>query len=255
MTGDSHDRLVESQFSSQAAAYVTSAVHATGEDLQQLAALVGGRRDARVLDLGCGAGHVSFCLAPYVREVVAYDLSPAMLQTVRGEAARRGLHNITTVEGPVERLSFANGAFDLVVSRYSAHHWSDFHAGLTEARRVLEGTGCAGFADVVTPDSPLLDTYLQAIELLRDPSHLRNYTEHEWRQALAAAGFAPGAATRRRLRLDFASWVARMATPQLHIAAIRSLQARMPAEVARHFAVEPDGSFTLDTLTLAVTPV
>jgi SAM-dependent methyltransferase len=255
MTEDRHDRLVESQFSPRAAAYVTSAVHAQGEDLQQLAELVGERPGARVLDLGCGAGHVSFHVAPRAREVVAYDLSPAMLETVRGEAARRGLRNITTIEGPVERLPFADGAFDVVVSRYSAHHWSDFRAGLREARRALSAKGRAGFADATTPGSPLLDTHLQAIELLRDPSHLRNYSEAEWRLALTAAGFAPGEATRRRLRLDFASWVARMATPKLHIEAIRSLQARMPAEVRRHFAVEPDGSFTLDTMTLAATPM
>jgi ubiquinone/menaquinone biosynthesis C-methylase UbiE len=252
---DRHGNLVESQFSSQAAAYVTSAVHAEGEDLAELARLAEGRPAARVLDLGCGAGHVSFRLAPLVREVVAYDLSPAMLAVVRDEAAKRGLANVATREGPVERLPFADGSFDLVVSRYSAHHWSDFAAGLREARRVLTADGRAGFADVVTPGSPLLDTHLQAIELLRDPSHLRNYTEAEWRAALEASGFRPGVMTRRRLRLDFAAWVARMNTPPVHVAAIRSLQVRMPAEVIRHFAVEPDGSFTLDTMTIAATPV
>ena len=255
MTADRHDSLVESQFSPQAAAYVTSAVHAEGDDLRELADLVRDRPDARVLDLGCGGGHVSFRLAPLVREVVAYDLSPAMLAVVTAEAAKRGLTNIATREGPVERLPFEDGSFDLVVSRYSAHHWSDFRAGLKEARRVVASGGRAGFADVVTPGSPLLDTHLQAIELLRDPSHLRNYTQEEWRQALAAAGFQPGTTTLRRLRLDFAAWVERMRTPGLHVEAIRSLQSRMPAEVIRHFAVETDGSFTLDTMTLAATPV
>lgn len=255
MTAERHDNLVASQFSPQAAAYVTSAVHAEGDDLRELADLVGERHDARVLDLGCGGGHVSFRLAPLVREVVAYDLSPAMLEVVRMEATRRGLPNIATREGPVEDLPFESGSFDFVVSRYSAHHWSDFRAGLREARRVVKAEGRAGFADVVTPGSPLLDTHLQAIELLRDPSHLRNYSEAEWRQALTEAGFTPGQPTRRRLRLDFKAWVERMRTPTLHVEAIRSLQARMPAEVVRHFAVEADGSFTLDTVTLAANPV
>lgn len=255
MAAERHDSLVENQFSPQAAAYVTSAVHAEGDDLPELADMVRGRSDARVLDLGCGGGHVSFRLAPLVREVVAYDLSPAMLAVVKAEAGKRGLSNIVTCEGPVENLPFDAGAFDMVVSRYSAHHWSDFRAGLREARRVVTGQGCAGFADVATPDSPLLDTHLQAIELLRDPSHLRNYTQDEWRQALTAAGFEPGTATLRRLRLDFTAWVERMRTPDVHVAAIRSLQTRMPEEVAHHFAVEADGSFTLDTMTLAATPI
>ena len=255
MTAENHDSLVETQFSTQASAYITSAVHAEGEDLHELAELLRGRPNARVLDLGCGAGHVSFRLAPHVREVVAYDLSPTMLDVVEREAVKRGLGNIVTRLGPVEHLPFENGVFDAVVSRYSAHHWSDFGAGLTEARRVLTTGGCAGFVDVVAPNAPLFDTHLQTMELLRDPSHLRNYKLDEWRQALRSAGFQPGPATLRRLRLDFTSWVGRMDTPPLLIEAIRALQARMPAEGLRHFAVEPDGSFTLDTMTIAAQPV
>lgn len=64
-----------------------------------------------------------------------------MLAVVESEATRRGLSNITTTRGPVERLPFANGSFDWVVSRDSAHHWSDLGVGLREARRFLERTG------------------------------------------------------------------------------------------------------------------
>lgn len=254
MTPENHDRLVKTQFSSQAAAYVTSAVHAEGEDLADLVERLRDRPQARVLDLGCGGGHVSFRLAPYVAEVVAYDLSPAMLAVVEREAATRGLANIATRQGPVERLPFEAGGFDAVVSRYSAHHWSDFAMALGEARRVLRPDGRAIFVDVVAPSAPLLDTHMQTMELLRDPSHLRNYKPEEWRQALRTAGLEPGRAVFRRLRLDFASWVGRMGTPALLIDAIRALQARMPAEVLRHFAVEADGSFTLDTMTIPAEP-
>ena len=254
MTAKRHDTLVESQFSAQATAYIASAVHAEGEDLADLVARLGERPRARVLDLGCGAGHVGFRLAPHVAEVVAYDLSPAMLAVVEREAAKRGLANIATRQGPVEHLPFETGAFDAVVSRYSAHHWSDLGAALSEARRVLRPGGCAVFIDVVAPSAPLLDTHLQTMELLRDPSHLRNYRPDEWRRALRAAGFQPSPAALRRLRLDFASWVGRMGTPALLIDAIRALQARMPAEVLRHFAVEADGSFTLDAMTMSAAP-
>src|SRR6185312_8172905 len=71
----SHEAVVGGQFGSRAAAYLTSAVHAQGRDLEALAALAHGRSEARVLDLGCGGGHVSFAVAPHVGEVVAYDLS------------------------------------------------------------------------------------------------------------------------------------------------------------------------------------
>jgi hypothetical protein len=61
--------------------------------------------------------------------------------------------------------------------------------------------------------------------------------------------------TRRRLRLDFASWVARMQTPDLHQQAIRSLQGYMSGDVTRHFEIDADGSFTLDTATIVAKPV
>lgn len=65
-----HDQVADA-FGSTAAAYLTSAVHATGADLQALADAVRATPDAAVLDLGCGAGHASFAAAPHVREVVA----------------------------------------------------------------------------------------------------------------------------------------------------------------------------------------
>jgi SAM-dependent methyltransferase len=250
----SHGSVVAGQFGPRAAAYVASAVHAQGEDLQQLAAMVKGSPQARVLDLGCGGGHVSFNAAPHVAEVVAYDLSEDMLAAVAATAAERGLANIRTERGRVEALPFADASFDFVLTRYSAHHWDDLGAALREARRVLTPGGRAGFADSASPGTPLIDTFVQAIELLRDPSHVRNYSIAEWKAALKAAGFAPGAVTERRLRLDFASWIARMRTPELHAQAIRSLQARMPEEVSRHFAVEPDGSFMLDTMVIEAAP-
>src|SRR5215471_4660240 len=83
-----HEALVGRQFGTRAAAYLSSAVHAQGADLESLAALVEEESRAQVLDLGCGAGHVSFAVAPRAKSVVAYDLSSDMLDVVAGGAAR-----------------------------------------------------------------------------------------------------------------------------------------------------------------------
>jgi SAM-dependent methyltransferase len=199
-----------------------------------------------VLDLGCGGGHVSYAVAPAVAEVTAYDLSAEMLAVVAKAAAARGLGNVVTRQGPAEALPFASASFDLVFSRMSAHHWRDFEAGLREAARVLRPGGKAGFVDVVSPGVAVLDTFLQAVELLRDTSHVRNRSRAEWEDATARSGFVAGAVRAYRLRLDFAAWVARMRTPPLLVDAIRALQAATSEAVRRHFAIEPDGSFTID---------
>jgi hypothetical protein len=122
-------------------------------------------------------------------------------------------------------------------------------------RRVSKPDGLALFMDVVSPGQPLLDTWLQTLELLRDPSHVRNASVDEWRSTLASVGFAVDDVASYRLRLEFGSWIARMRTPDVHVAAIRSLQRRAAAEVREHFAIEDDGSFTVDTALIVARPV
>jgi len=246
----SHGNLVAAKFGPRAAAYVASAVHAKGNDLDRIAVIVRGHPAARVLDLGCGGGHVSFYAAPHVREVVAYDMSCEMLDAAARVCRERGLPNVTPCQGAAEYLPFADAAFDFVVSRYSAHHWHNFQGALQQARRVLKKGGTAVFVDVVSPGSSfaLLDTYLQTVELLRDPSHVRDYSADEWWRALTQAGFMPGATVNGRLRLEFSAWVERIDTPGVHIQAIRSLQSNMAEDVVKYFEIEADGSFTVDTM-------
>lgn len=249
----SHDEVVQNQFGPRAAAYVQSAVHAVGEDLDALEAMVRRSAPSRALDLGSGGGHVAYRLALHARSVVALDLSPDMAATVARVARERGLPNIETRIGAAEDMAFEDEAFDFLASRFSAHHWRDFDAGLRGARRVLK-TGAPGlFIDVVSPGPAALDTHLQAVELLRDPSHVRDYTCPEWLAALTRAGFRVRSIEARRLRMDFPVWVARMQTPEALQAAIRSLQQAASSRTAGHFEIEPDGSFTLDTLQIEVT--
>lgn len=240
------ESIVERQFGPQAHAYVTSAVHASGPDLDRIAALAAQMRPVHALDLGAGGGHVSYRLSPHAGAVTAADLSADMITAVEAHAATLGLANIRGTVAPAEALPFAEGAFDFLACRMSAHHWRDFEAGLREARRVLAPGAPAIFIDVVAPGQAQADVHLQAVELLRDPSHVRDYSLTEWGAALGRAGFAVRSVTTRPLRMDFADWTARMRTPPAHVAAIRSLQAIASADVARRFALEEDGSFTIE---------
>lgn len=241
-----HDTNVTNQFGPRARAYVESAVHAQGADLARIAEVTAATRPARAIDLGCGGGHVTYAMAPHAGETVACDLSADMLAAVAETAIARGLAGVKTVRTSVETLPFDNARFDMLSCRFSAHHWQDVDAGLREGRRVLKPGAPAVFVDVVAPPAPLLDTHLQGVELLRDTSHVRDYSEAEWRLKLQAAGFSVKHVATWRLRMDFAVWIARMATPQPLATAIRMVQDSAPEEVRRHFAIEPDGSFMLD---------
>jgi ubiquinone/menaquinone biosynthesis C-methylase UbiE len=252
-----HDAQVAGAFGATAAAYLTSQVHASGADLERLAATfaadaaAGGH--AAVLDMGCGAGHASFAVAPHVREVVAYDLAPPMLATVAAAARERGLASIRTQQGAAEALPFAEASFDWAISRLSAHHWRDVPRALGQARRVLKPGGRLLFIDIAGVDDPLLDTHLQAIELLRDGSHVRDWRAGEWLAMLADAGFDARIDARWRIAIAFGPWVARMRTPAEHVAALRALWQSAPDEVRRYFDVQADGSFKLAAVQIFAT--
>src|SRR5262249_16765168 len=135
---EAHERVVEAQFGPRAKAYVESAVHSQGADLDAIGTLARKLRPGLALDLGAGGGHVSYALPPHAQRVLATDSSPEMLAAVAETARGKGLTNIETVEAPAERLPFDDGTFDFVASRFSAHHWLDFDAGLRESRRTLK---------------------------------------------------------------------------------------------------------------------
>jgi SAM-dependent methyltransferase len=96
---------------------------------------------ARVLEVGCGPGHLSIRLArQHGLEMTGLDLDPAMIARARANtdrAANRGGRRPTFLVGNVAALAFPDRSFDLVVSTLSMHHWADPAAGLAEIGRVL----------------------------------------------------------------------------------------------------------------------
>ena len=234
---------VERQFGQVADNYRTSAVHAAGEDLAQMvaAAKLSGRE--LVLDAGSGAGHTALAFAPHVAQVTTVDLSAAMLAQGERLAAERGVTNIRFRQADVEALPFDDGSFDLVTTRYSAHHWPHPARALAEFKRLLRPGGRLLLSDIVSLEDFTYDTHLQALELLRDPSHVRDHTAAAWLTMLAEAGLQAEVVFTWSLRLDFASWVQRMATPPDAVAMLRSVLDGAPAEVRAALQVEPDHSF------------
>ena len=234
---------VQEQFGPVAANYLTSAVHAQGEDLPVMVQAANLHGDERVLDAGCGAGHTAATYSPHVAEVVALDFTAAMLRQVEVLAGDRGLENVSTRLGDVEALPFRDATFDLVVSRYSAHHWAKPEQALREFRRVLRGDGMFVLSDVLGFGDYVCDTYLNALEVLRDPSHVRDYTLEEWEGFFAGAGFELEVVFSYRIFLDFEEWTERMETPEANRVAIRALYGSAPAEVTKALGMRKDGHF------------
>jgi ubiquinone/menaquinone biosynthesis C-methylase UbiE len=180
-----------------------------------------------------------------VASVVGLDLTEEMLAQARRLAAERGIANVSFVQGDAEQLAYPDHAFDAVVSRYSAHHFPHPERALREIARVLVPGGTFLLVDTVAPGLPAQDSLLNAIEVLRDPSHVRDHTVAGWVALFAAAGLWAEVLDRWPVRLAFDAWLTRMHTPDVAAAAIAYLLDGAAEETRAAFAVEADRSFSV----------
>lgn len=192
--------LAQERFGAFAATYATSQPHAKGDSLARLVALVDAQPRWLAMDIATGAGHVALALAPRVARVVASDLTPQMLAVARSLAGERKLANLVFVDARAEALPFADDTFDLVTCRIAPHHFENVEGFVAEAARVLRRGGVFGLVDNVSPDTGIMagdpgtlaeaaEAY-NAIERLRDPSHVRCLALAEWRRLIKDRGFA-----------------------------------------------------------------
>ena len=155
-----------SAWDERAEAYRTSATHAEGVDLDLLVEFCGPGAGKDALDVATGGGHVARRLREAGFRVTTCDSSPGMRPDVICQA---------------EDLPFADASFDAIANRFAAHHFTDIRAAVAEMARVSRGP-------VVVVDMQYADEAVERAELIRDPGHVKTYTEDEWRGHFAAAG-------------------------------------------------------------------
>ncbi len=206
-------RQTRDLFSGVAEKYRLSADHSDADDREILLSRLDLSRDHRVLDVATGGGHTAVAFCGRVRRVIASDLTPEMLFQARILAGGRGCGNISFVAADAESLPFADGSFDRVACRIAPHHFPDLRAALAEMARVARPGGKVGIIDSIVPDEPCLDAFLNGIEKVRDPSHVRSYRVEEWITFLKEAGLSLVYASCAWKEHPFPEWVARTGRP------------------------------------------
>lgn len=242
----------QQQYQNKSQAYLNSTVHAQGIEFAKMQHLIQSSQLKKVLDLGCGGGYVSYQIAAFADQVTAYDLTPSMVELVAEQAKQRGFDNITVQQGAAESLPFADQSFDCVMTRYSAHHWQNVAQAMAEIHRVLAPQGKVIIVDILGHSNPVMDTFFQTIETIRDPSHVRNYSLQEWMRFAESTGFRIETVEKQYLDLEFTSWTARMQTPEYAIQTIRALQKKASDQTQQYYRIQADGSFNSEVMYLVL---
>jgi ubiquinone/menaquinone biosynthesis C-methylase UbiE len=222
---------IQRQFGAAAARYATSSYHQSSPDLVNMLQAVTLTGDEQVLDVGTGTGHTALAFAPQVASVIGLDMTEAMLVQARELAAQQRASNAEFELGDAMDLPYDAERFDLVTCRVCAHHFADVQKAVEEMVRVLRPGGRLLMVDSVSPEDSAEDTYLNCIELIRDPSHVRNYCVSQWQAMFEAAGLFFEYKGTWAAPLDFEDWVERMGTPEPERRQLRALFDRAPDQV------------------------
>jgi SAM-dependent methyltransferase len=231
---------VQKQFGRTAAAYVESATHARGEDLDRVVALATEHGGERVVDVGTGVGHTLRRVAPSFRSAVGVDATREMLEAGVGVLAGAGVRNTVLVQADATALPIPSGSADVVTSRLAAHHFADAAAAFREIARVLRPGGLFVLVDNYAPDDPALQRFINEVETLRDPSHIRNHTVAGWSDLLKHAGLRPTVDSDTAVtKLTTENWLERSQTPPDRAEEVRRrLRTATPA-AAEAFKITP----------------
>ena len=182
------DSLVREEFTRQADAMASAALFNDETILERICEAARLTSNSRVLDVGCGPGIVVQALARHAGKVVGCDLTPAMLEKARERAATARLENVEFVPANAESLPFENSLFDVVVSRSAVHHFPAPGAVFREMARVVRPGGRVITVDVMSAEADEESALHNALETLRDPSHVRMLPRSELHRLLAEAG-------------------------------------------------------------------
>lgn len=188
-------------WSDRAEAYRTSETHASDADLEIVVEMCNPHESVKALDVATGGQHVARRLREEGAEVVTVDPAPGMLADVVCRA---------------EDLPFADGSFDVVVTRIAPHHFDDIGQAVGEMARVSNRV-------VVVEDILYVSEEMEAAEKLRDPTHVRNYSEQEWRELLESAGLEIERVEFYEKTHSFDDWLARTGCKGEDAARVREL--------------------------------
>ncbi len=234
-----HFSRIKEEFKRQAETLSVASVFTDSGVLEQIHTAIKPTRLMNLLDLGCGPGIVTAAMAPEVREVVAYDLTPEMLDQARKRCQEAGLKNVRFELGKAEDLPFEKETFDGIVTRLTIHHFPDPRRVMDEAVRVTRRNGKIVVADVVSSENDEEAGLHNALETLRDPTHVRMFSPSQMLELVKSAGLRITSTVTWEMKRDYDEWIRITNAPErvkpLHTVMVTLAKAGIHAGINLHF--------------------
>jgi len=209
MRDSGHQARILDQFTRQATPFSTASPITDASALAMIVSAAAPRATDTVLDVACGGGIIVCALAPHVSHATGIDMTPAMLERAAQLAVEKRIANTRWDQGDVTSLPYPDGAFDIVVTRFSMHHFLDPLVVLREMARVCRPGGRVVVVDMYASDDPAKAAEWNRAERLRDPSHVRCLALGELTALFAAAGLDAPSAGFYELRDEIRNLLAR----------------------------------------------
>ena len=214
MKSEEHHGIIREEFDRQADTMPEASIFTDSDILDRIMSAARVTGESRALDLGCGPGIVTEAFAVEAGEVVALDLSPEMIRRARQRCEKSGRKNVRFAISKVEKLPFHNASFDIIVTRLTLHHFPDLEAALSEMVRVLQPDGRIVIADIVSSHVPEESELHNALEILRDPSHVRMISHTELKHLINSAGLAIKTEDNWIREREFTEWMQITGAPE-----------------------------------------
>ena len=225
-------KQIANAFGNRANSYLISKTHREGDDLDMLSDWSIGSK--LTLDIATGAGHTANAIfKKNSSRVIATDISPKMART-----ALSAYPSLEMAISDAEHLPFNDNSFDTIVCRIAAHHFPNTHSFLAEVARVSDASGVFLFEDNVAPNTPSLNTFLNKVEKLRDPTHIQSHTVDQWTSWIEEQGFIIEHTIVLKKNILYIPWVTQSNTSKKNLTKLNELFVNAPSEAKTLFDIK-----------------
>ncbi|MCJ7500158.1 methyltransferase domain-containing protein [bacterium] len=236
-------------FSRSADRYLISDDHQSGSDLDVIRQMASLQSPSLTVDVATGAGHALAAAGPFSKFCVAVDLTMEMLQVTREHLSGAGLENVQFIQSAADHLPLANSTASLLLCRIAPHHFASIPGFLDEVVRVLEPEGRCVIIDSIVPEEADKDRFINEIERLRDPSHMRSHTLRQWLKLFEKTGLQTISVELFERTHLFQKWAKRTGLDEVGIRAVEERFQQASLDIQEKFKVQLDDEGKVDSYT------